>query len=1047
MYRQIILVLFFSLITIDLFAQVNSEIQGYRNDAYGNIQNRREGTMDGNQVRTLFYNNGEVGQWPYQPSGEWPKGTSHSYLDGVAVLIAAEVVAENNLVIHPLESSYREWMDKDPVSGTIWGLEPLPGYVNENPDVANKKPAISNDPNSWPEKWPRALPKIDANWDGYWYGYFGRGVINSDFETFFVMDDSKDGEFARVPYNYFPVLSDKYRIDSLTNRVTGRGGLGLRVEVRGFQWSHVLAEDIIFWHYDIVNISDFDYPSTVFGFYTDPGVGGTNDSGDDNASFDRKLDIAYAFDSDGFGVPGHYPTGYYGYAYLESPGIGDNGLDDDDDGLTDEKRDDGIDNDGDWLGFMDLNANGKWDAAENEPLNNDVGKDGVGPFDRQYNGPDEGEGDGIPTHGEPNFDETDIDESDMIGLTSLSIYRLGDGGTGGGWPKDDESMWLRMNYLNFDTLLQKSNISMVFASGPFKLASGKRERYSMALVFGNNLEDLIFNKETVQQIYNANYNFFKPPLKPTLTAVPGDGKVFLFWDAVAEESRDPFLGYQNNDPTQGYKKDFEGYLIYRSQEPEFNDIKIVTDSKGEPKFWKPIAQFDLADGIKGPDPIGINGARFWRGSDSGLQHSFIDEDVTNGVKYFYALVSYDMGDPNFGTQGLVPSECTKIITEDFSGVLKFVDYNCAVVTPNASAAGYLPPEIAGDVDTLTSGIGTGKLNVSILDPSAIKEGSIYKVEFGSTGTFPDYFTNSYKVISTYNNVADTLFTLPQTEIGSNKFSPPFDGMTMSVINDTSISIIPAQTGWLIGQSNLTMIVTKDVSSPVKSKAWPSDYNIIWYDHDVATTPFFKIKVNFKAVNLTTQDTVETEVFDKDGSKSLTIGDDIVVIERVAGNDFRLTWRISYLQPAGIGYQPKYPQPGDVYQINTKKQFASGDYFQFVTKSATVDKLLAKSQMKDIDVVPNPYIAQARWEKRNLNATGRGERRIDFIHLPATCTVRIFTVNGNLVKTLEKDGGPEDGTISWNLVTEDGMDAAFGLYIYHVKAPGVGEHIGKFALIK
>ncbi len=38
-------------------------------------------------------------------------------------------------------------------------------------------------------------------------------------------------------------------------------------------------------------------------------------------------------------------------------------------------------------------------------------------------------------------------------------------------------------------------------------------------------------------------------------------------------------------------------------------------------------------------------------------------------------------------------------------------------------------------------------------------------------------------------------------------------------------------------------------------------------------------------------------------------------------------------------------------------------------------------------------------------------------------------------------------ISWNLVTEDGMDIAYGLYIYHVDAPGIGEKIGKFAIIK
>ncbi len=79
--------------------------------------------------------------------------------------------------------------------------------------------------------------------------------------------------------------------------IHSRGGLGLRIEVRGFQWSHVLAEDIIFWHYDIVNISDFDYDSTFFGFYCDTGVGGSTDNEDDNASYDTKLDLAYAYDT------------------------------------------------------------------------------------------------------------------------------------------------------------------------------------------------------------------------------------------------------------------------------------------------------------------------------------------------------------------------------------------------------------------------------------------------------------------------------------------------------------------------------------------------------------------------------------------------------------------------------------------------------------------------------------------------------------------------------------------------------------------------------
>lgn len=106
----------------------------------------------------------------------------------------------------------------------------------------------------------------------------------------------------------------------------------------------------------------------------------------------------------------------------------------------------------------------------------------------------------------------------------------------------------------FDTTIQNANIQILFGSGPFPLKKNLRERFSVALVFGSDYEDLVFNKETVQQIYNANYNFAKPPYKATLTAIPGDKRVFLFWDAVAEESRDQFLGYEQGDPTLGYKK-------------------------------------------------------------------------------------------------------------------------------------------------------------------------------------------------------------------------------------------------------------------------------------------------------------------------------------------------------------------------------------------------------------------------------------------------------------------------------------------------------------
>jgi hypothetical protein len=1025
-------------------AQVDPQTQLYREEPKGEYRYRKEGVMDGNLVRTIYYNTSEVAQYPFQPSGEWPKGTGHSYLDGVTVLIGARVESGGR-VFHPLSAAYREEVDFDPVTRELWTLNPVPGYVNP----AATRPAINKDPKTFPDVWPAALG-LTPDWNGFWYGYFGRGVTNADFETFFVVDDSKDKEFTRPPYGYYPIAAD-----------SGRGGLGIRVEVRGFQWSHVLAEDIIFWHYDIVNISDRTYDSTCFGFYTDPGVGGTNNNGN-SALFDRLLDLCYAWAPSGIGVPGNWRTGYYGYAYLESPGNAVNGLDDDEDGIVDERRDDGLDNDGDWTGFSDLNGNGTWDPTE--PLGLDVGRDGVGPFDLQYSGPDQGEGDGLPTPGEPNFDQTDKDESDQIGLQAVALNILSDKGPTGVWPKNDEVMWGRMNNGFRDTVVQNTNIGIVFSSGPFPLIKDRRERFSMCLVFGDNLGDVLFNKETVQQIYNANYNFSKPPRTPFAKAVAGDRKVFLFWDAGAEESRDPFLGFENDDPTQGFKKDFEGYLVYRSEEAEFQDIKIVTDSKGDEKYWRPIAQFDLVDSIKGPDPVGINGAHFWRGDDTGLQHSFVDTTVLNGVRYYYAIVSYDRGDPELGTTGLQPSECTKIISEDFAGTITFVDVNCAVVTPAAPAAGFVPAGIQGDLAHVSQGMGTGRLSLTIFDQAALQDGSTYQVRFNATGNIPSYKTSTYDIIRTSATATDTLQKgLDATQFGPDRPSTPFDGMVVSFTNDTTVAVIDTATGWLVGQSSVILWPEPDNSNRAVNVRWPADYEIQFGEGFVDTTAFHapptypRIPVNFTVMNMTQGYRAKFIIHDADASGTWTFGDTLRILDGfVSASNFKICWKVTYFR--GFGSQdPVLPVAGDRFFIKIAKPFNTDDVFTYSTVASRTDDAAAGVALGSIGVVPNPYIASAEWERRTLFTTGRGDRRIDFINLPANCTVRIFTVSGSLVKTLTKGnpaglqgvsmGSPMDGSVSWDLVTEDGMDIAYGLYIFHVDAPGIGEHTGKFAVIK
>ncbi|MBI3587067.1 MAG: hypothetical protein HY088_08065 [Ignavibacteriales bacterium] len=1063
-----------SLCAVPLFAQ------RFIDPKKGNIIYTKKGIMDGNFVRTIFLNHGEVGLWPDSPSGEWPKGSGHQYLDGVAVIVQAETRDSSGQVIHPLESNYREFIRKDPVSKIPWGWAPLPGYAN----ATQHQPAMSSNPDTWPSTWPDR----SADWNGLWNGFFGRGILNADLETYYRMDDAPDKQYA-----YWPDPADSLR-----------GGLGLQVAVRGFQWSQVLAADVIFWYYEITNIAKQDYTKTVFAQYVDWGIGGTEDSSDDRGLFDKELDIAWAFDGDGIGQPGNWsPVGVAGYAFLESPGIATNGIDDDDDGIFDERRDNeaGIkitgkeavlnylnsrytmskflrfyfyastddipavqqgylwtgDENANWRGFTDLNGNGRWD--EGEPLNDDVGSDGLGPFDVGYPGPDSdgSQGDGRPEQGEPNFGILDKDESDQIGLTGFSIfpvhfYEL----------HNDEQNWEVLT-TPLDTMgvhqLNDVNLGMYFSAGArpangfpgnmFPLRQLQTERFSMALLFGNDRDDLVRRKKTVQQIYNANYRFAKPPEKPHVVAVPGDHKVTLYWDAAAERSYDPFL--------QEY--DFEGYRVYRSTESSFLENLIITDAYGKTTFRKPIVQFDLVNGIKGLHPIDVNGVKFDLGNDTGLKHSYVDTDVQNGQTYYYAVVSYDRG---FYTQtttgkqdGIAPSECTSIIRVDINGNAK-PDVNTAIVIPRVPSAGYVSSGVDGTIQHV--GAGTGRFEVQVLNPDSIRNGHTYKITFENRSAFQN---DPVPYFSFKDETDGRVLITKKQVISSGEETPIADGLIGYVYNDSNVGVITGQTRWVSGSPNTITKVDLDQGSGFTNVnvRYPADFELRFSNQvtDTSTSGLFfgappAVPTKFTVRNLTENRRVQFLFYDENSDSSFSAGDRIIIVcgDSLGTNpkpgNYRTTWAIQMFVDTTAGAL-KLPAGGDVLRIVTTKPFRTGESFQFKMRSQSEDKEKAKFDMDKIAVVPNPYVGAASWEPPNLFRSGRGERRVYFIHLPSRCTIRVFTVSGTLVTTIEHDATVDNGQEPWNLVSKDGMDISYGIYIYHVDAPGVGETIGKFAVIK
>ena len=55
-----------------------------------------------------------------------------------------------------------------------------------------------------------------------------------------------------------------------------------------------------------------------------------------------------------------------------------------------------------------------------------------------------------------------------------------------------------------------------------------------------------------------------------------------------------------------------------------------------------------------------------------------------------------------------------------------------------------------------------------------------------------------------------------------------------------------------------------------------------------------------------------------------------------------------------------------------------------------------------------------------------------------------SLSGSLIRTLEKDDDAAS-IVTWDILTENRLTPASGVYIYHIKADGIGETIGKMAI--
>ncbi|MFL3024959.1 MAG: hypothetical protein ACJZ1P_03755 [Candidatus Neomarinimicrobiota bacterium] len=1121
-------------------------------DSAGDIAAEREGYMTGNRIFLYFRNNTELSDWPKSNVSRWPNNLNGvKMVDGIGLLVGAKVYIKDDpttqidstVVTDPLQiatgeglhtlyylqTSYREEMDVNTAGTFEYGLYPAFGYFNETSEY----PAMSNRPSSWPPNgWPST--GTTTKWPGEWDGRFGRGVRYADLETYFVANDAQDQEYLGLAdrVRYYP-RGDK-KIGELRDNITiGKdnpwGGIGIRVEARGFQWNNPQARDAIFWEYNISNISNYDLTEVAFGYWVDNAIG--NDGSDELAYFNTDLDMSYSWDINGIGLGG-LPTGTMGFAYLESPGMAYDNIDNDDDGILDEKRDnvavskvgptDGIydlqkflsfykleesdlvehwdaDEDQDWQDGEDLNNDGVYQITEY--YGDDIGIDGVAPGELNYNGPDEGEGNHRPDYvegigAEPNFAVTDVSESDMIGLTAFRLFPVPSHAQSNStrWFKNDKAMWELIGENILEEYIDNiSNLIEVFASGPFPLYKGRTERISMSelhsydplegLNSSSHIAPALYElKKIVQVIYEKDYRFAQPPKMPTLTATPADGKVILTWDNVSDtKTRDPFLGNIN---------DFEGYKVFRATDKYFSDAEVITDGYGTPMFMKPIFQCDIKDGKFGFTDFGlVNGTGYNLGSDTGISHVFVDENVMNGRTYYYGLVAYDYGAPNIGP-GISPSENNVVVELNEAEEVRSVGKNVAIVTPFKNAAGYIPPDITINQSNTSGG---GVVTPSVLARSSIKKSHQYKVTFGidTVANLPKYdygliYTTNSITVTDKNENAVVYQDSPEKFTGSNlinvdslgywtlKTDAPFDtdvfdGLQLNIDMPYETGTFDfANSGWVTGSGILRV-----VPSIRESSYMPWDYDIIFSSNSTIYTTTTKSKSGFKDAldaRISTNQILLGQSFDfyvknetlvkPDGNHVLM---DMVVYDvnsngvydkyedkvLVGGMNDNGRWAGTvFVIDFNLASSATYPRSDDIFRVKFSRPFWKDDFIEFTVN--TYEGINADSLSKTMDeirVVPNPYVATNVMEPAVSNQFLNQRRQLMFTNIPAKAVLKIFTISGILIKEIKINNSPERGIIHWDMLTKEGLEIAAGMYLYHVEAETGEEKIGKFAVIK
>jgi len=607
----------------------------------------------------------------------------------------------------------------------------------------------------------------------------------------------------------------------------------------------------------------------------------------------------------------------------------------------------------------------------------------------------------------------------------------------------------------------------VQCSGPFTLAPQQMVRLVIACIgapFGgpgqdwqsrpiDSLVHLAKVANQAQFIYDQGWLLPGPPLAPNMTLVPGDNQVRIVWDNLPEFTPDPYWLKVASDTTKpgwdpvyrGY--DFQGYIVYKS--------KNGTD-------WGILGQCDIDDGDTfnyppGGDSANTDDSLWIKATDAGLFYTLVDSNVTDGFTYYYCVASYDY---NFQTTRWdttpghhVPLDSAVIILR--SGLVASFS-----TVPRWDAVNYIMPTtsvVTAVGDSTKPGM---RWKADVVVPAQVTADT-YEVRFLGPGYQGSATTSiySYFVIDKRNDSLVTDTTSFSYTVGNTltRSLPVFNGLALSCTMKLTTPPTGFETAYVeTGTYPPEKVGGGGIAPEGKWAFRGSDYEV-----EFITSPYLTARVYD-----VTHGRVEVP-FAKFNNRSQTReqANGWCFVDKAAQNPTdTLRAGMARIHVCGayavinagdtIGGNTSLIQNGDKWRlVGTKTGGTAPFYNAYHTLSMPGVARADTTYELKVKVVPNPYIVFNAWEKSSE------QRFVRFTHLPSECTIRIYTVAGDIVKVIKHTDTktkPLDqaGTETWDFTNESpgstgtavsGQLVASGVYIYHVESK-VGEAVGKLAFI-